>query len=107
MRDKPKLCQCATNKTAPACRLNEASCALIDVNNSKEFQSKEFPAATWEALCANVNAWDVSAVQDMSGIFAGIDFHQKLTSWITTSVTSMARMFEVRSCSPRTMQQRQ
>jgi hypothetical protein len=40
------------------------------------------------------NAWDVSAVEDMSGLCAGTSFNEPIDRWDVSSVRSMDRMFE-------------
>ncbi len=42
----------------------------------------------------NANAWDISTITDLSGMFLGTSFNQALNSWNTSNVTDMSRMFE-------------
>ena len=42
--------------------------------------------------------WDVTAITDMSGLFAGLqNINADISNWNTSSVTDMTRMFNVRS----------
>merc|ERR1719491_1935204 len=44
--------------------------------------------------CGIIGDWDVSAITDMSDLFAGLaEFNEPLTNWDTSSVTTMAEMF--------------
>ena len=48
--------------------------------------------------CGIIGDWDVSAITDMSELFAGLaEFNEPLTNWDTSKVTTMSRMFLVRS----------
>ena len=40
-----------------------------------------------------VRHWNVSAVTDMSGLFAGMSFNEPLDGWDTSKVTDMSYMF--------------
>jgi len=50
------------------------------------------------AVCSlfntNINNWNVSTIQNMSGLFAGSAFDQPLNNWLVDNVTDMSQMFQ-------------
>ena len=60
-------------------------------------------AASATATYGPISSWDVSAITNMSGLFAGLpQFNADMSSWNTSSVTDTGYMFEVRSALPLT-----
>ncbi|MBF4519046.1 BspA family leucine-rich repeat surface protein [Flavobacterium sp. ANB] len=75
---------------------NNLNSTAIDIPNLSAVTNMRFMFADCIALNgpANINSWDVSAVNNMSNMFSGATaFNQNITSWNVGSVSDMSVMF--------------
>ena len=62
--------------------------------NDPETLKRKLSSQTFEHNGIHINAWDVSKVTDMSGMFANLsDFNEPLDNWDVSQVTDMSEMF--------------
>ncbi|WFQ90972.1 hypothetical protein MFERI13461_00405 [Mycoplasma feriruminatoris] len=77
---------------ADANQFNDQSIKKWDVSNVEDMSGMFSRAASFNQ---NINDWNVSNVSNMSSLFEGATkFNSELSKWSTSHVTSMAKMFK-------------